>query len=476
MSTARSALDRYFLITERGSTLRRELRGGIVTFFAMAYIVVLNPLIVGTAKDAGGTVLGIPQVTAVTALVAAVMTVLMGVVGRYPFALAAGLGINGFLAASVASQMSWPDAMGLVVWEGIIITVLVLTGFRTAVLRAVPAQLRTAIGVGIGLFIALIGLVDAGIVRRIPDDAHTTVPVQLGTGELNGWPVVVFVVGLLLIAGLMAKRVRGAILIGIVAATILAIIIESIADLGPVTANPNGWQLNVPEWPHKVVDTPDLSLLGNFSLTGGFHAIGFVAAALIIFSLMLSDFFDSIGTMLGVGAEGGLLDADEQLPNAGQALLVDSLAAAAGGAASASSATTYVESAAGVGDGARTGLASVVTGALFAVAIFLTPLVSVIPSEAAAPALVVVGALMLSQITRLDLDEVSVAIPAFLTIVLMPFTYSITNGIGAGVISWVVLRSVRGKIREIHPLLWIVAVAFLVYFAIEPIKSILGVD
>jgi AGZA family xanthine/uracil permease-like MFS transporter len=473
-------VDRYFSISQRQSTVRREIRGGVVTFFTMAYIVVLNPLIIGTARDADGAVLGIPRVAAVTALVAAVMTVLMGVVGRYPFAIATGLGLNAFIAVGVASRMSWPDAMGLVVCEGLIITVLVLTGFRTAVVHAIPNQLKTAIGVGIGLFIALIGLVDAGVVRRIPDAAGTTVPLQLGTGTLRGWPVTVFVVGLLIMAALMALRVRGAILIGIVVNTVLAVTVEAIVHAGPAFdaagAHPAGWQLNVPRLPDSVAGTPDLSLLGHFSLLGGFDRIGVLAAALVVFTIMLSDFFDTMGTVVGVAAEGGLLDDSGELPGMSRVLLVDSLAAAAGGAASSSSNTTYVESAAGVGDGARTGLASVVTGLLFVVALFLTPLVAVVPFEAAAPALVVVGALMLAQVKNLDLDDFSLAVPAFLTIVLMPFTYSITVGIGAGVVSYVVLRTVKGLAREIHPLLWVVAAAFVLYFAIDPIKSLLGVS
>jgi AGZA family xanthine/uracil permease-like MFS transporter len=239
----RSTLDRYFRITDRGSTVQRELRGGLVTFVTMAYIVVLNPLIIGTAKDADGALLGLAPVAGVTALVAAVLTILMGLIGRFPLALATGLGLNAFLAFSVASQMSWPDAMGLVVLEGLVITLLVLTGFRTAVLRAIPAQLKTAIAVGIGLFIALIGFVDAGVVRRAPAG---TVPVQFGVGgSLQGWPILVFVVGLLVMTVLVARGVRGAILLGIAVATVLALVIEAIGDIGPAvgpdgTVNPTG--------------------------------------------------------------------------------------------------------------------------------------------------------------------------------------------------------------------------------------------
>ena len=477
-------LDRFFSITARGSSVEREVRGGITTFFTMAYIVVLNPLILGFAVDGdkhvlgGGTVpgSGIPKIAAATALVAAVMTILMGVVGRYPFALATGLGLNAFVAVSIASQMSWQDAMGLVVLEGIVITLLVLSGVRGSIFRAIPAELKTAISVGIGLFITIIGFVDAGFVRRIPDVAGTTVPVQLGsTGQLRGWPTVVFVVGLVLMIVLMVRRVKGALFLGIVATTVFAIVVEKAFDVGGAFVNgkpnPSGFSLNVPTVPDKIASTPDLDLLGHFSLLGSFHEVGVVTALLFVFTLMLADFFDTMGTVVGVGAEAGLLDEDGQLPNADRVLLVDSVAAIAGGAASTSSATTYIESAAGVGDGARTGLASVVTGVLFLGALFLTPLVAVVPFEAASPALVVVGFLLMTQIRNIDFEDWTIAIPAFLTIVLMPFTYSITNGIGAGFVSYAVLRLATGRRRGVHPLLWVVAGLFVVYFAIAPITS-----
>jgi AGZA family xanthine/uracil permease-like MFS transporter len=469
-------LDRYFKISERGSTMQREVRGGFTTFFTMAYIVVLNPLIIGTVADADGRVLGIAEVAAVTALVAAVMTILMGVVGRYPFAIATGLGLNAFVTFSIATQMSWADAMGLVVLEGLIIAVLVLFGLRTVVFNAIPFQLKMAISVGIGLFIALIGLVDAGFVRRT---GTGPVPVELGVeGELVGWPTVVFVFGLLLTSVLVARRTRAAILIGIVVTTVVAIVVEAIVDVGPAFTPPDqvnerGWQLNVPAIPDSVVDLPDLSLLGDFSLFGGFAEVGVVAALLLVFTLLLADFFDTMGTVVGVGAEGNLLDDKGRLPGVDRVLFVDSLAAAAGGAASASSNTTYIESAAGVGDGARTGLASVVTGVLFLGALFLTPLVTIVPFEAASPALVLVGFLLLTQIRNITWDDYAIAIPAFLTIVLMPFTYSITNGIGAGFVSYVVLKLAQGRGREVSPLLYVIAALFLLYFGIDPITDLL---
>ncbi|MFD7074802.1 NCS2 family permease [Nocardioides sp. NPDC057577] len=477
-----NALDRFFQISARGSTVGREVRGGVVTFFTMAYIVALNPLILGFAQDVNGDLLGgnggdnLAAIAAGTALVAGVMTILMGLAANYPLALATGLGLNAFVAFSIASQMTWADAMGLVVIEGLVILVLVLTGFREAVFHAVPRELKTAISVGIGLFIAVIGFVDAGFVRRIPDAANTTVPVQLGpTGQLAGWPVLVFVIGLALVITLWVRKVRGAILISIAATTVLAIVVESIAGLGKGSAeNPTGWALNVPAFPDKIVDWPSFTTLGEFNLLGSFENVGIVTALLLVFTLMLADFFDTMGTMTAIGSEAGLLRADGTPPRTRSILVVDSLAAAAGGAGGVSSNTSYVESASGVGEGARTGLAAVVTGVLFLLTTFLSPLVEIIPSEAAVPALVLVGFLMMQQVKDINWADPDIAIPAFLTIALMPFTYSISVGIGAGFLAYVLIKIVRGKAKSVHPLMWLVAVMFAVYFAIHPISSWIG--
>ena len=476
-------LDKYFKISERGSTVGREVRGGVVTFFTMAYIVALNPLIIGLANDADGKYLGggdapnLALVAAATALIAGVLTILMGVVGNYPLALATGLGLNTFVAVGIASKMSWADAMGLVVLEGIIITILVLTGFRTAVFRAVPAQLKIAISVGIGLFIALIGLVDAGFVRRT---GTGPVPVTLGdNGTLVGWPIIIFALGLFLMITLMVKKVKGALLIGIAVATVAAIAVESAFKIGPNfvapdKVNPKGWGLNVPSVPSDVVATPDFGLLGQFSLFGSFSRISVVAAILIVFTLLLSDFFDTVGTVTAIGHESGLIDSKGEIPNNDRILLVDSLAAVAGGAGSISSNTSYIESASGVGEGARTGLASVVTGVLFLLTTFLAPLVAVIPYEAATPALVIVGFLMMTQIKGIDWADYGIAIPAFLTIILMPFTYNISVGIGAGFVSHVVIRLIQGRRKEVHPLLLLVSGLFMVYFLASPINTWIG--
>jgi AGZA family xanthine/uracil permease-like MFS transporter len=476
-------LDTYFKISERGSTVAQEIRGGVVTFFTMAYIVALNPLIIGLAKDADGKYIGggdapnLALVAAATALIAGIMSILMGVVANFPLALATGLGLNTFVAVGIASQMTWADAMGLVVLEGIIITILVLTGFRVAVFKAVPTQLKIAISVGIGLFIALIGLVDAGFVRRT---GQGPVPVTLGDGgTLVGWPVVVFALGLFLTIALMVKKVKGALLIGIVAATAVAIAVESAFKIGPSfiapdNVNPKGWGLNVPALPDQVVAVPSFDLLGQFNLFGSFSNIGLITVLLLIFTLLLADFFDTMGTMTAIGHEAGLVDKDGNVPNAERILLVDSLAAAAGGAASVSSNTSYIESASGVGEGARTGLASVVTGVLFLLTTFIAPLVAVIPYEAATPALIVVGFLMMTQIKEIDWQDYGIGIPAFLTIILMPFTYSIAVGIGAGFVTHVIIRLVQGRIKEVHPLLLLVSGLFMIYFLSSPINIWVG--
>ena len=475
-------LDSFFKISERGSTVAREVRGGLVTFFTMAYIVALNPLIIGLAKDADGKFIGggdapnLPLVAAMTALMAGILTILMGVVGNYPLALATGLGLNTFVAVGIASKMTWADAMGLVVLEGLIITVLVLTGFRTAVFRAVPAQLKIAISVGIGLFIALIGLVDAGFVRRT---ASGPVPVTLGDGgTLVGWPIIVFAFGLFLTIALMVKRTKAAILIGIVLATALAVIIETTLKIGPnfdgKNVNPKGWGLNVPAMPKDVVATPDFSLFGQFNLFGSLDRIPLITVILLVFTLLLSDFFDTVGTVTAIGHEAGLIDKDGNIPNNDRILLVDSIAAAAGGAGSISSNTSYIESAAGVGEGARTGLASVVTGICFLLTTFLAPLVTIIPYEAATPALVIVGFLMMTQIKSIDWDDYGIAIPAFLTVILMPFTYNISVGIGAGFVTHVVIRFIQGRRKDVHPLLLLVSGLFMIYFLTSPINAWVG--
>ncbi|QFY08110.1 NCS2 family permease [Nonomuraea phyllanthi] len=456
-------LDRFFELTGRGTTVGREMRGGVTTFVAMAYIVLLNPIILAGATDGTGARLSIAQLTTSTALAAAVSTLLMAVVGNAPFGLAAGLGLNAVVAYQAAPHMTWPEAMGLVVLEGLVIIVLAVTGLRTLIMNAIPLALKHAISVGIGLFIALIGLVDAGFVAR-----GTGTPVQLGaTGHLTGWPVAVFCFGLLLMIALYARRTPGAILISIILTAILAIAVNSLARIAP-----GSWGVVTPRVPERLIAAPDFALVGAFDVTGGFARAGALTAAVVLFTLVLSGFFDAMGTIIGVSDEAGLVDERGQVPRLGRVLTVDGVAGVVGGSVSASANTVFVESAAGVGEGARTGLASVATGALLGLTMLVTPLASVVPAAAAAPALVLVGALMMTQSRNVPWGDPDVAVPAFLTIALMPFTYSITNGVGAGVIVYTLVKAVRGRLSEIPWLLWIVSLVFLAYFAIDWLEEV----
>ncbi|NJP46919.1 NCS2 family permease [Actinacidiphila epipremni] len=454
-------LDRFFRISERGSSLPREIRGGLATFFAMAYIIVLNPIILGTAEDKFHHHLSGGQLVTATVITAAFTTLLMGVLGNVPIALAAGLGVNTVVALQLAPKMSWPDAMGMVVLAGLAIMLMVATGLRERVMTAVPLGLRKGIAIGIGLFILLIGLVDSGFVTRIPDKAHTTVPLQLGAdGHLTGWPVLIFILGTLLTLGLIIRRVAGAILISIVSMTVLALIIDAVADVPA-----ESWGLTVPKWPGNPVSTPDFGLLGKVSLFGGFHKVGILTGVLFVFTVLLSCFFDAMGTILGVSDEAGLLDEKGDLPGINKVLMIDGIATAVGGASSSSANTCFVESTAGVGEGAKTGLASVVTGLMFVLALFLTPLATMVPAQAATPALVAVGFLILSgSIREIDWSDFTIAVPAFLTMVLMPFTYSITNGIGIGFLTFCVLRLVAGRGKEVPIALYAVAAVFAFYY------------
>lgn len=468
-------LDGFFHISERGSSVGREVRGGLVTFIAMSYILVVNAAILSNAAP---KTLSPASIAATTALIAAVMTILMGIFANFPMGIASGMGLNAIVAFTLANPqalgLTYEQAMGLIFWEGVAITILVLTGFREAVFRAVPTQLKTAISVGIGMFISFIGLIDAGIIR--PGGT----PVQLGVGgSFAGWPALIFVIGLLLSIFLYVRKVQGALLIGIIGSTILAVITQSFLHLGSVAIDKkatNGWAANLPEIKGSPLSMPDFSALGHVDFFGAFSnpKVTVVGALLLIFSLMLADFFDTMGTMVAVGAGANLLDENGNPPNSKQILLVDSLSAVAGGLGGVSSNTCYVESTAGVGEGARTGLASIVTGLGFLLAIFIAPVVEIVPAEAASTALVFVGFLMMVNVSDIDWKSPEIAIPAFLTIAMMPFTYSITVGIGFGFISYVFVQIALGKIAKINPLMWIISLLFIVYFCLGPIQSLIG--
>lgn len=468
------AIDRYFEISKRGSTIGREIRGGIVTFVTMAYIVVLNPIILTTTTDVAGDRLDFGQVGAVTALTAGVMTILFGVVSRLPFAFAAGLGINAFVAFTIVGQVTWAEAMALVLINGVLIVLLAATGLRRMIFDAVPMQLKIAITVGIGLFIAFIGFVNAGFVT-----SSDSPPVSLGAfGSVATIPTLLFVITLVLTGVLVARKVRGGLLIGLVSGTVIAVIVEAIMNLGPrvgadgAIANPGGWGLTVPAFSGNPISVPDLSLVGAVNFD--FAKVGAISVVMLVFSLLFMNFFDAMGTFTGLSREAGLADEKGNFPRLKSALVVEGIGAVAGGLTSSSSNTVFVESGAGIGEGARTGFANLITGGLFLLAMFLTPVAQIVPTEVAAAALVVVGAMMMTQIKSIDLDSFDVALPVFLTVTVMPFTYSIANGIGAGFIAWVLIRAFSGKARDIHWLLWVVAAGFVVYFARGPLEALIA--
>ncbi len=439
-----SGLDSYFKITERGSSVGTEIRAGITTFLVMAYIILVNPGILGV------TGLDPAAVAAGTALAAGVLSIAMGVVSNYPLALAAGLGINGAVAFGlVLGQGLTPaGAMGVIVLEGLLVTVLVLIGFREAIMNAVPMSLKRAIGVGIGLFILFIGFVNGGLIRQPPGDG----PVPVEFVFPNSAAAALTLIGLAVTVFLYVRKVKGALILGILITAVIGLI------------------MGVQSIPDTMAVTPSFATLGEFDLGEVFTVLGLLAALLTIFSFMLTDFFDTMGTATAIVEQAELIEEDGSIPRVGPLLLVDSIGAAVGGASGVSSNTSYIESAAGVAEGGKTGLTAVVVGLLFLLSIFLSPLAALIPSSATAPVLILVGFLMTSLIKGIDFDDLEEGFPALLAIVLMPLTFSITVGIGAGFVVYAAVKLFKGKAREVHPLLWVVVLAFIVYFA----QAVLG--
>jgi len=461
-----NALERFFKFKQWNTSLKRDTLAGLATFMVMSYIIFVNPSILGL----GGA--GLPFAAALTStcLVAGVMTILMGLVTNRAYAIAPGMGLNAVVAFSLVlgQGLTFKSAMGLVVLEGVTITILVLTGFRKAIFTAIPVELKKAIVIGIGFFILFIGLVDGGLIN-----VNGGTPVGLvELGNVPMVPVAVTVVGLVATIIMLALRWRAAILLGIIVATVFAIIMNY------AWSKDAGFLAGQAILPTDLVAMPDFSLVGAFDF-GAFSKLGVTAAILWIFSLMLSDFFDTMGTLVGVGGQAGYLDDKGDLPKVNRPLLVDSVAAAAGGAVSASSATTYIESGAGVAQGGRTGWVAIVVGVLFLAAMFFSPIAGIVPSQATAAALIVVGYLMMATLTKaeseadhevgepkagIDFGNLAFGLPAVLIMTIMPLTYSITNGIGAGFIAYVIIRVAQGKARMVGWLLWVSSIAFVIYF------------
>ncbi|MBA3413392.1 MAG: NCS2 family permease [Actinobacteria bacterium] len=482
MRPSDSPLERFFRFTEHGTTLARDTIAGVTTFIVMSYIIFVNPAILGFAGIEGLEARGLPfdGVLTSTCLVAGVMTILMGLYTNRAYAIAPGLGLNAVVAFTLVANegLGFPEAMGIVVLEGLAVTVLVVVGMREAVMRAIPLELKKAIAIGIGLFIAFIGLVNSGLVIR-----GEGTPVDLA--EFTTWPVLITLFGLVFTIAMRAIGFRGDLLVGIVVTTAFATIINYAADVYPK-------ELGYARWPGDVLGWPDFGLVGEFSFDA-FSTLGVVAALAFVFTLFLADFFDTMGTLVGVGRQAGYLNAQGELPDIRKPLLVDSVAAVAGGAASASSATTYIESAAGVGVGGRTGWVSVVTGALFFPFMFIAPLIGMVPPQATAPALIIVGWLMISVLTEaeeeaeeeelaggrqpgrklagIDFHDVALGLSAAVVIMFMPFTFSITDGIAAGFIVYVVARVARREWGLVHPLMYGAAGAFALYFLIPLLQD-----
>lgn len=446
-------LDKFFKYTERGSSLSTEVLAGITTFLTMAYIIFVNPNILGLT-DVKGFTGGVPFAGAVTAtcLGAAVMSILMGIFSNRPLALASGMGLNAVVAYSLilGVGVKWQVAMAVIFVEGLVILVLVLAGLREAIMNAIPVALRRSIAVGIGLFIALIGLKSGGLI--VANDSTL-----IAFGDVTDKAVWVALIGLVVTIVLKGLKVKGDILIGIVVATIASML------------------LGVSQMPESIIAMPDFSTIAApFQKVNGSIALAqvFTPTLLVfVFSILMTDFFDTMGTVVGVGEEAGFVDEKGDVSDVRSILVVDSAAAAVGGFLGASSVTTFVESASGVGDGGRTGLTVVVTGILFLLAMFFSPIIGVVSSAATAGALIVVGYLMMTPIKDIEWTEFDTAFPAFMTILTIPLTYSITNGIGLGFISYVVIKVSQGKFKDIKPLMWVAAIAFLFVFLQNPILN-----
>ena len=472
-------LERYFGFATRGTTLARDTAAGATTFVVMSYIIFVNPTILSfSGIDAlQSRALPFDGVLASTCLVAGVMSIFMGLATNYAYAIAPGMGLNVVVAFGLVAsgKASYPEAMGLVVLEGVAMVLLAITGLRELIFKAIPLELKKAIAIGIGLFIAFIGLYNSGIIANLRPSAGQPV----GLGSFTTWPIFVTVFGLVFTFSLRAIGFKGDLIVGIIGTTVLATLVNYWT--GYTAFGPSGPAV----WPHHIASWPNLHLIGQISLDSfSSSELGVIASLVWVFSLFLSDFFDFSGTAIGVGKQAGYVDKDGNIPNFKRALVVDGVAAMAGGVASSSSATTFIESGSGVAAGGRTGWVAVVAGLLFLPFMFISPLIGMVPAEATAPALVVVGWLMISTLTEMegeaeggsrlagiDFHDLAIGLSAALTIMVMPFTYSITNGIGFGFVTYTLICAASRQWKRIHPFMWIVSAAFVLYFLIPLLQQ-----
>lgn len=426
--------DSFFRIRERESTVATEVRGGIATFLTMAYILAVNPAILAGA--------GVPFAPAVacTALAAGICCILMGTIANFPVALASGMGLNAFVVHAAEVTGSWQTAMGLVVLDGLIVLLLVVAGVREAMVEAIPIDLRRGISAGIGLFIALIGCLNAGLVVRNDFPGPPVAP-----GSFTQVPVLVTLLAVCVIAVLLQRRVTGAVLAGLALATGGLLLMPG-GDPVIHEDGPAGYWLRL----------PSLMVAGQADLQGAL----LLEYLPLLLSLLMVDFFDTLGTVTSLGEQSGLVDDQGRIVGLRRVLMVDAVSACVGGWFGVSSVTSYIESASGVAEGARTGLHSVVVGILFLLSVFLAPAITWLPAAATSPALIVVGFLMAAPLRQIDFSRPDAAIPAFVTTLLIPLTYSISHGIGYGVLTCVVIRLLSFRVKEIHPLMYAAAIIF----------------
>ena len=436
-------MEKFFKLKEHNTDVKTEIMAGITTFMAMAYILIVNPDILSASGMDKGAVF------TATAISAAIATIIMAFIANYPVALASGMGLNAFFAYTVAANYSWQIALTAILFEGIIFILLSFVSFREAIVNAIPQNLKYAVTVGIGLFIAFIGFQNSGI---IVDNPSTL----LSLGNLKSITVILSLIGLIATIYMVHKNVKGALLWGILGTYILGVICQLV---GLYQVNPDAGMYSL--IPSAIISLPPSldSIFMKFDFSGSF-ALGFEFIA-IMFSFLFVDIFDTVGTLIGVASKANLLDEKGNLPKAKEALLADAIGTTAGAILGTSTVTSYVESAAGVAEGGKTGLTSLTTGILFIVALIFSPILTIIPSFATAPALLIVGLFMMTSITNIDFSDFTEAFPAFLTLIVMPLAYSIADGIMFGMLSWVILKLLSGKVKKIPVIMYVIALLFI---------------